>query len=277
MNIFISADIEGISGIFHSKQTGDSGAEYERAKKLMTDDVNAAIEGALEAGAEKILVNDSHGSMRNIIIEDLNPAARLISGFPKPLFMLEGLDSSFDGLIFIGYHAMSRTKGILAHTVNGFTFHSIKMNGVEYGESEINAAVAAHFNVPVIMASGDNYLGEEIVRFLPWVEFAEVKIARGSKSADCLTPLVAARLIKEKVKKSILNLNNCEKFVMDYPIKLEVKFNSPLITDVMEIIPGTVRISSDTVIYNSVDILDSMKMIFTMSAASCLLMMDSYR
>ena len=165
MKIFISADIEGVCGVFHTRQTGENSSEYERAKKLLTEEVNAAIEGALEAGAEEILVNDSHGSMRNIILEDLNPAARLISGFPKPLVMMEGIDNSFDGALLIGYHAMSRTRGILAHTINGFTFHSIKMNGVAYGETEINAALAAHFHVPVIMASGDDYLGEEISDF----------------------------------------------------------------------------------------------------------------
>ena len=165
MKIFISADIEGVCGVFHTRQTGENSSEYERAKKLLTEEVNAAIEGALEAGAEEILVNDSHGSMRNIILEDLNPAARLISGFPKPLVMMEGIDNSFDGALLIGYHAMSRTRGILANTINGFTFHSIKMNGVAYGETEINAALAAHFHVPVIMASGDDDLGEEISDF----------------------------------------------------------------------------------------------------------------
>jgi len=139
MKVYISCDMEGVSGIVDSKQTRMDGEEYKRAQKLMTGEVNAAIEGALAGGATEILVNDSHGLMRNILIEELNPNAQLISGSSKPLSMMQGIDESFDAAFFIGYHAQAGTPySVLDHTYSSIVYQ-VSLNGRPVGETGLNA------------------------------------------------------------------------------------------------------------------------------------------
>lgn len=277
MRIFISADCEGISGIIHSRHTVEGSDEYQRARKLMTQEVNAAVEGAIEAGADEVLINDSHGSMRNIIIEDLDPRANLLTGFPKPLLMMEGIDETFDGAVFVGYHSMAKSRGVLAHTISGFTFASIKIGGVEFGETALNAAVAGCFNVPVIAVAGDNVLEKEAFGFLPDIEFAQVKKAHGTLAADCLSPENARKLIKEKTKYAVSNIKKYKPFIVNGPVDIEVKLNSPVLTDVISIIPGVTRVSSDSVTYKADNMITAMKMIATMMNASCVMMISIYK
>lgn len=277
MKIFISADMEGISGVTHREHLVEGNHNYERAKKLMTQEVNAAVEGALEAGADEILVSDSHGSMRNILIEELNPRATLISGYPKPFLMMEGIDSSYDGAMFVGYHSKASTAGVMAHTISGFTFSSISVNGVEYGETAINAAIAGCYNVPVLMVTGDNILKEEVKSILPAAEFAQVKTARGRLSAECLTPSVAYELIKSKAKEAVINRNNVESLVVKGAVKLEIVLNNPAIADVIAIIPEVERISPLKVRYEAPDFMMASRMLTTMMNAACVLMMDAYK
>src|SRR5690625_5012441 len=154
MRVFISVDIEGVAGVTHRDQTGKDGPDYEQARVLMTNEANAAIKGAVQAGADEIVVNDSHGSMRNICIEMLSEEARLISGSPKRLAMMEGITQDFDAAIFIGYHAKSGSQGILNHTYSGKAIGQVKVNDVEYGEFGLNALIAGEYNVPVVFVSG---------------------------------------------------------------------------------------------------------------------------
>jgi len=170
--VFISVDMEGIWGVVHGDQVSAQGHDYGPARKWMADDVNAVIEGLFEAGAAEIVVNDSHGSMRNILAHDLDPKVSLITGSPKPLSMMQGIDDSFDACIFIGYHARAGTaSSILDHTYSGATIRSIKVNSLELPELGLNAAIAAAFGVPVILLSGDaetcnqarSILGSEVI------------------------------------------------------------------------------------------------------------------
>lgn len=273
MKIFISTDMEGISGVTHKEHIMGKSSDYERFRRLMTQEVNAAIEGAIEAGADEIVVNDSHGSMRNIIIEDLNPKARLITGYPKPLVMMEGIDNTFDGAIFIGYHSRASSGGALAHTMSGAAFSSIRINGVEFGETAINAAIAGCFNVPVLMVTGCNILKMEVASVLPETEFVQVKISKGGIAAECLNPKVACELIKEKAKAVVQNKEKCKPFNVNTPIELEVVLNSPTLADVVGIIPGVARISPTTVRYEAEDFITVSKMITTMLNATCVLFM----
>jgi D-amino peptidase len=154
--VFISADMEGISGIVHSDQTTPGTAEYPDGRRWMAQDINAAVEGALEAGATEVVVNDSHGSMRNIDPDDLHPQAILISGSPKPLSMMQGIDDSFAACLFIGYHAKAGTQdAILDHTISSSVVRAIRVNGVDLPELGLNAAIAGYYGVPVVLVSGD--------------------------------------------------------------------------------------------------------------------------
>ena len=166
--VYLSVDMEGIWGIVYSDQTSAESPEYGPARKWMVEDVNAVIAGLLEAGATEIVVNDAHGSMRNILASDLNPRASLISGSPKPLTMMQGIDGSFEACLLIGYHAKAGTAwATLDHTISSSTVHAIRINGQEMPELGINGAIAGFFDVPVIMVSGDKEVCNQARLLLP--------------------------------------------------------------------------------------------------------------
>ncbi|MDR1272227.1 MAG: M55 family metallopeptidase [Clostridiales Family XIII bacterium] len=277
MKIFISADMEGISGVTHRDQIVPGTGEYDRGRKLLTRDVNAAIKGALEAGVDEILVNDSHGSMRNILIEELHPAARLITGFPKPLLMMEGIDESFAGAVFIGYHAMAGAYGTLSHTISGATFASVRINDKAYGETGLNAAVAGHFGIPLIAVSGDDCLKGEVLRDFPEAVYSEVKKAHGTMAVNCLSPAAAEELIAGNVAKAVSNISDYRPFVIEGPLQVDLVLKSNAIADAVTLIPGVRRVSPAEVAYQAADIVDAMRTITAMMCASCILAMDLYK
>ena len=156
MKILIAVDMEGISGVVNWDQVDPRHAEYTRFRRIMTQDVNAAIQGCLAAGAKEVVVADGHASGYNILIEELDPRARLNSGNSAPLAMVQGIDASFNAAMFVGYHACAGSmNAILDHTWSSSSVANVWLNGVLVGETGLNAAVCGHFNVPVIMLSGD--------------------------------------------------------------------------------------------------------------------------
>jgi D-amino peptidase len=241
LKVYISCDMEGISGVVASKQTQMNGEEYKRAQKLMTGELNAAIEGALAGGATEVLVNDSHGSMRNILIEELNPNAQLISGSPKPLSMMQGIDESFHAAFFIGYHAQAGTAcSVLDHTYSGIVYQ-VSLNGRPMGETGLNAALAGHFGVPVVLVTGDKLLAEEATALLGTVEGVAVKESYGRYAARCLVPNAVHDLIREAAQRA-LSVGG-KPFVVEPPITLAVDFTSSAHLDMAELIPGANRVS----------------------------------
>jgi D-amino peptidase len=190
--VYISVDMEGISGISGDDQVNAGGAEYGRSRKLMAEDLNAAIRGAIEAGATDILVNDSHGGQRNLLPEDVHPTARLISHSFKRHGMMEGLDDSFDAAIFIGYHAKADApRGLFAHTGTG-VLRDLQINGRSVGEGGMNAALAAWYGVPVVVVTGDDAAVAEVKESVPGVRGVAVKRAINVRAVE-LKPLQQAR------------------------------------------------------------------------------------
>lgn len=190
--VYISVDMEGISGINGDDQTAPGGAEYGRARKLMVEDANAAIRGAFEGGATDVLVNDSHGFQRNLLPEDLDPRARIISHTFKRHGMMEGLDETFDAIIFVGYHAKADSpRGVFAHTGSGVV-KDLQINGRSVGEGGMNAALAQWYGVPVVMVTGDDVAVEQQKASVPGVLGVVVKRAINMRAVE-LKPLAAAR------------------------------------------------------------------------------------
>lgn len=262
LKVYISADMEGISGIVHSDQVSPEGHDYNIARKWMTEDVNSAVEGALEAGAEVILVNDSHGSMRNILPNDLHPGATLISGSPKPLSMMQGIDESFSACVFIGYHSKAgTTSSILDHTYSGASIYSIKINGVEMPELGINALVAGYFNVPVIFISGDSevckqaqsILGDKIVT-------VAVKDGFGRTSAKLLPMDEARKRIREGVKLALKRIKDIKPFKLNPPFNFEIDFLYSSQAEMAELIPGVKRVSGRGITFTSKDFIEGFKL-----------------
>ena len=192
MKVYISVDMEGISGVNSDNQTSAAGAEYGRARRLMVEDANAAIRGAFDGGATDVLVNDSHGSQRNLLPEDLDPRARLISHSFKRHGMMEGLDETFDAVIFVGYHAKAGSpRGLFAHTGSG-VLRDLQINGRSVGEGGMNAILAQWYGVPVVLVTGDDVAVEEQRETVPGVRGVAVKRAINSRAVE-LRPLADTR------------------------------------------------------------------------------------
>lgn len=256
MKVFISADIEGISGIVSKAHTTSVGYDYQRARMLMTQEVNAAIEGALAAGAEEILVNDAHGSMTNILIEELNPRASLISGTPKMLGMMEGIDDSFDAALFIGYHARMNTGGVLSHTYHGNVVSDITINGKPSGEFYINASVAGSFGVPVVLVSGDDVLEKEVRAINGDIESVVVKNALGRYAAKCMAPLGARNLIRDRSQDALGKAQQIRVTRTEGPIELKIRFLNSGYAQVASLIPGATLAEPNVILYTAENIVE---------------------
>lgn len=207
MKVLIAADMEGISGVVHWDQVSPNHPEYARFRSLMTADVNAAIRGAFLGGASEVVVSDGHSNGRNILIEEMDPRARLNSGSPSPFSMVQGIDHNVQGLIFIGYHARVGTQSaILEHTWSSESIANLWINGDPFGEIGLNAAVAGHFNVPLIMISGDQAACSEAQNLVNGLEAVVVKYASSRMAAECLSPQEAQHDIEAGAQQAVSSL-----------------------------------------------------------------------
>lgn len=265
MRVFISADIEGISGVVNKSHTSPQGHDYHRARTLMTNEVNAAIEGAIEAGAQEIVVNDSHGPMTNILLESLNPKASLITGTPKKLGMMEGIDSDYDAVFLVGYHGRMNTPGVLSHSYYGIAVSNITINGKDAGEFFINAAVAGFYKVPVVLVTGDNVLSDEVGEVNPKIERVIVKEARGRYTAKCLSPELAHKAIKEKTKEALKNLQLIPPVEVTEPITMEVSFLNSGLAEAVAIMPGFELSAPNKITYKAPTIIEAYRGLMAMT------------
>ncbi|HJR80537.1 MAG TPA: M55 family metallopeptidase [Anaerolineales bacterium] len=245
MKILIATDMEGITGVTTWDQVTPGHAEYTRFRRLMTQEVNAAIRGSLEAGAVEILVADGHWNGSNILVEELDPRARLNTGSPSPFSMMQGIDESVDGVMFIGYHARNGSpNAVLDHTWSSRTVANIWLNDILTGEYGLNAAVAGQFGVPVIMASGDQTACAQITELLGEMETAVVKQATGRFAAECLTPQATQEMIFAGAARAVGRLVDGDMpypFVLDSPVRVAVEFFTSDMADRATRIPFTER------------------------------------
>jgi D-amino peptidase len=246
MKILIAADMEGVSGVTRWEETESNHAEYSRFRKIMTGEVNAAITGAADAGADEFVVVDGHGDGTNILIEELDSRARLNSGGASPMSMMQGIDYQTAGVIFIGYHARAGSPAaVLAHTWSSGRIANVWLNDILVGEYGLNAALAGQFNVPVVMITGDQTACSQAVELLGSLETAIVKIASGYFSAECLSPKVTSLLIKDAARKAVLRLADGsapKPFIVSKPVKVTVEFRQPESADRALRIPGAKRL-----------------------------------
>ncbi len=271
MKILIAADMEGITGVVHWDQVMPSHSDYPRFRKLMTDDVNAAIRGAFTGGASAVTVADGHNNGRNIMIEELDPRATLTSGSPAPLSMVSGVDEDVNGVMFVGYHGrMGAINAILDHTWSDERVSGLWINDRAFGEAGLNGAVCGHFNVPVIMASGDQTLCAEVKEFFGnELETAQVKKAVSRMSAECLPPMVTLRLIEEAAQRAVENLKNkkaTKPFKVAKPVKMTLEFEQSDMADRAAFLPQAKRTIDRRVEYVADDMLTIYRAFRTMLA-----------
>ncbi|MDZ5695983.1 M55 family metallopeptidase [Chelativorans sp. M5D2P16] len=252
MNIFISVDIEGVAGVSEPIQGQRGNAEYEIARRLMTEEANAAIRGAFAAGARAVTVADSHGPMRNMIADALDPRAMLVSGKPRPLSMIQGIHEGHDGAVLIGYHAAAGNRGVLAHTISGLAFARIEMNGVPVGEPTLFAGHAAEIGVPLLAVSGDDRLGEEIRTQFPNARVIETKTALGAQASRSLSPHASRDLIEREVRTAVEGAAGQRPHApCQPPLEVVVTFNRQVFADAACLVPEISRRGATEVVFTA--------------------------
>ena len=203
MKIFLSSDMEGTAGVVDWEQCVGDGPQAAAGRKLLLDEVNAAIQGAVAGGATEVVVNDSHSTMRNLPPEALAAEASYISGSFKPLYMMQGLDDSFDAVLFVSYHGSVGAPAGLSHTYNPRAVVEARLDGVVTGEAGINALAAAHYGVPVVLVTGDRQACEETAALIPGAHAAVVKEPVSRLAAHSLHPNRACELIRETAQRAV--------------------------------------------------------------------------
>jgi len=252
--IFVSVDMEGIAGVVTGEQLGPQGFEYASFRELMTQEANAAIAAAREAGATEFVVADSHGNFQNLLPDKLPPDAQLVRGGPRPHGMLQGLDESFDGVVFVGYHASTTNPaGVRAHSFSSANLADLRLNGASVTEGAWNAALAAHYGVPVLAVAGDEAAVSEVRAQVPGVEAAIVKWPYAFHSARNLSPTAARAVIAEAVRKGMARRGTSNLPRAASPIRLEIRFKSYRPAELLSWLPGAERTDAHAVRYSVKD------------------------
>lgn len=270
MKVYICADIEGVAGVVTPEQGTPGNVEYERARRLMTEEVNAAIEGALAAGATEIVVNDAHGPMTNLLPDLLRPEAEFIIGKPKPFNMFAGLTPEFDAVFCVGHHASAAQFGVLAHTTNGFAFRTVSIDGRRLGEPGIYGAYAGELGVPIALITGDDRCAAENRPLFPEARFVVVKTALGNRSARALSVQSAREAIQAGATEALSGGVLPAPFVIERPRQLELVMAQTSIADLAEALPPAERADAVTIRFAIASVAEAvgwMNAISAMSAA----------
>lgn len=260
--VYISVDMEGITGAVTADQLSPTGFEYAKFREFMTDEANAAIQAARENGGTEFVLSDSHGNAENLMIDRLPEDVTVVRGFPRPYTMMQGLDSSFSAVILIGYHAStSNPAGVRAHTFSSARLTEVRLNGKPISEASFAGAFAGRYGVPVIMISGDDAAVAEAKSQLGDIEGAVVKWNYGFHSARSLTPAAGRKLIAERVAAAMKRRASMRPLVLPNPITVEVHFKSYRPAEVLSYLPVVERTDSHGIRYSGKDILDAAKFI----------------
>ncbi|NOU84619.1 aminopeptidase [Paenibacillus sp. LMG 31460] len=238
MKLYISIDMEGITGLVDNTFIDSKQYNYTRGQHIMTEEANHVIGTAFDEGCKEVIVNDSHSKMNNLLIEKLHPETQLISGDVKPFSMVQGLDASFAGAAFLGYHTRAATKGVLSHTMI-FGVRNMYINDRVIGELGFNAYVAGHYGVPVLLVAGDDETAIEAEELIPGITTAIVKRRISRTSALCLTPEKSGQLLREKTKEALANRSKVKPLVPpDHPV-LKIEFANYGQAEWAHLMPGT--------------------------------------
>ena len=263
--LYMSVDMEGITGLVDYTHVYSNQHNYERGRRIMTAEANAVVNAAYGQGCEEVVINDSHSKMNNLLIEELHPDVKLVSGDVKPFSMVQGLDDSFDGAAFVGYHARASARGVMAHTMV-FAVKRMYINDVEIGELGFNAYVAGYYGLPVVLVVGDDGAAEEAKALIPNVVTATVKETASRSAALSLTPVKAQELIREKTREAIQNAAVIKPLTPPENPLLTIEFTNYGQAEWAHLMPGTELVAGTTIVkFQAKDILEAYKAMLVMT------------
>jgi D-amino peptidase len=273
MRILISTDIEGVAGVVHPDQTREGNTEYERARRWMTQEANAAIRAAFDGGATDVLVNDSHGSYRNLLADELDSRARLVLGKPRPLGMMSGLEHGCgcDAVMLLGYHARAQAAGVLAHTINSFAFARVWLNDRELGEAGLYGALAGEMGVPVIFASGDDAFADETRPLFPHCVFVVTKEAGGRHSAVSLSPQASCEAIGAGALQAMASIGLAQRLRIEPPVLTRLEVQTPALADLFCLWPTLERLDGVTLQFTTASVEHAVRTLNSLAAMSFML------
>ena len=244
MKIYVSCDMEGVAGVCSWQQVDARKytPEYFIYQRHLTAEVAAAIQGARDGGAEEILVNDSHGPMRNLLLDELPDDVRVIFGNRKPFSMVQGLDRDCAGILFTGYHgAIGDADATLCHTYTPSVVYDLRINGVRCSEATLNAGLAGYHGVPVLLITGDRATIRDAQAQMPWIAGVVVKDSVGNYAADSMSPRASQEAIRAGAAAAVRGAASAKPFVFEPPIAMEIDVARVEQADLMELIPGFER------------------------------------
>ncbi|CAN5812112.1 M55 family metallopeptidase [soil metagenome] len=261
LRIFISVDVEGLGGVGTPAMTSATGKDYAVSRRLATDEVNAVVAAIFRRGPAEILVNDSHGDMQNLLHTELDPRVQYIQGAVKPYGMVEGLEASFDGAIFLGYHARAGTaNGFLAHTGSG-SVKGLWINDVEMGEGEMNAAFAGALGVPVLMAAGDSAFVEQFSSTVRGAQMVTTKTAVTPISARLLHPTVVRERLTAATDRALAGIGSARPYEIGSPVRVRLRLADVTTSQILEAIPGVRQLDGYTVEFTATSMGDAYRLI----------------
>jgi D-amino peptidase len=243
MRVYISIDMEGVAGVATLDQAYRGGSGYPLAQRFMTGEANAAIAGAFDGGAESVVINDSHGTMDNLLMDQLDERATLLFGRPKAQCMMHGLTADYDVALFVGYHVAAAQRGVLAHSYS-FCFSRFLLNGQPASEAEVNALQAAALGVPIGMLTGDDLICDVAQKQFPGVETVAVKKAEGYLAAASLHPKRAQAEIRAAAARAVAKADVLRPLTVPDNLTLDVELQYPDHAEVAALLPGAERLDT---------------------------------
>jgi len=261
MKVFITTDLEGVAGVLLDEQVGGSSAEYQKARRLLTQEVNAAVAGALAGGATEVVVDDAHASGFNFIFEELHPGARYVMGSPRPGW-LPGLEDGFEATFFIGCHAMAGTQGAVRdHTMSTVAWHNLWVNGRRMGEIGLWAAMAGHYGVPCALVSGCEKACAEAAALVPGISTVVTKQGLSRYAARLEPAETVQRWLRAEAEAALAKAKAIAPLKIGGPVELRVEYNITGQADGVPIIPGRERLDARTIAYRGATIVDAARLL----------------
>ncbi|WP_130343494.1 M55 family metallopeptidase [Herbihabitans rhizosphaerae] len=257
MRILISADMEGATGVTHASDVIPGTEQWHRFRPIFTGDVNACVAGLFDGGATGVLVNEAHSSQRNLLLEQLDPRARMLTGRHKPLSMMQGIESEVDGVVLLGYHAGAGEDGVLAHTYLENSITGVFLDGVPASEGRLNAALAAEHGVPVLVVTGDDRTCADATEYAPTAERVAVKECVSRYAAICAPPSVTAKQIADASKAAMAIAGRVAKSVA--PHRIEVEFDATHLAHAAAVIPTVELVDTRRIGFDAESMTEAMK------------------